>query len=289
MADAHKFYHISPKLGKKLASLHPRLDSQLQRASILLRDEVYAALAFWTTFFIGIGYILLLAFGVVAVQLEWISYTWKLGLGSFLAFIATMLLAYSSFFIRLPLRIQNRERDINAKLPYAINYLAAMSGSGGTPISMLKGLAKQEVYGEVQKEMAWIVRDAEVLGIDLLTALARAQDRSPSVKLQDFLQGISTNLSTGGDLDTYFQAKSEQYLTENRQQQESFIESLGVLAESFVTVVVAAPLLIVVLMSVMTTFSSGGSLTMGYILTLLVVPASQLGFILAINTMTPEA
>jgi flagellar protein FlaJ len=153
---------------------------------------------------------------------------------------------------------------------------------------MLKGLAKQDVYGEIQKEMAWIVRDAEVLGIDLLTALSRAQDRSPSVKLQDFLQGISTNLATGGDLDTYFQDKSEQYLTENRQQQESFIESLGVLAESFVTVVVAAPLLIVVLMSVMTTFSSGGSLTMGYILTLLVVPASQFGFILAINTMTPE-
>lgn len=290
MADyAHALYHFGPNIGARFAKFHPRLDAQLQRARILMRKEVYAAMAFWTTLFSFCAAIVVVGLFVLG---DWqgiltMSFRTTLILGA--GALLTVLLTYASFYVRLPLRIQNRQRDIDAKLPYAINYLAAMSGSGGTPTAMLRGLGRQEVYGEVQKEIAWILRDVEVLGIDLLTALAKAQDRAPSTKLQDFLQGITTNLSTGGDLDTYFQAKSEQYMTENRQQQEGFIESLGVLAESFVTVVVAAPLFIVVLMSVMTTFSSGGSLLIGYVLTLIVVPLSQAGFVLAINTLTPEA
>ncbi|MGB1697519.1 MAG: type II secretion system F family protein [Thermoplasmatota archaeon] len=290
MADyAHRLYHLGPNIGARFARYHPRLDSQLQRARILMRKEVYAAMAIWTTLFALLAALLVVGLFALGDQQGYLELSSQTIIILAAGGLLTTILTYASFYIRLPLRVQSRQRDIDAKLPYAINYLAAMSGSGGTPTAMLRGLARQEVYGEVQKEIAWVLRDVEVLGIDLLTALAKAQDRAPSTKLQDFLQGISTNLSTGGDLDTYFQAKSEQYMTENRQRQEGFIESLGVLAESFVTVVVAAPLFIVVLMSVMTTFSSGGSLLIGFVLTLLIVPLSQAAFVVAINTLTPEA
>lgn len=189
------------------------------------------------------------------------------------------------------LRGLTRARNINAKLPYALNYLATMAAAGATPEALFATLAVQPIYGEVSEEASWIVRDLRVLGLDVITALQRGIDRSPSPKFQDLLQGTVTALTSGGDLKTYFANKADQYITENRQEQRRFLDGLGVLAESFVTVVVAAPLFLIVILSVMSSF--GGSpqqtLVLGYSLVFLLIPISQLAFAWTIKVMTPEA
>ncbi|HET6399721.1 MAG TPA: hypothetical protein VFH47_09235, partial [Candidatus Thermoplasmatota archaeon] len=59
----------------------------------------------------------------------------------------------------------------------------------------------------------------------------------------------------------------------------------------FVTVVVAAPLFLIVILSVMTSFggSADDTLVLGYSLILVLIPLSQLGFAWTIKVMTPEA
>lgn len=201
---------------------------------------------------------------------------------------ATMYLLY----LVLPaVRGMNRARNIDAKLPYAINYVATMASAGATPESLFAGLAVQRVYGEVAVEAAWVARDVRILGLDVVTALQHAIDRTPSAKMQDFLQGTVTTLTSGGDLKAYFTGKAEQFLQDNRQEQKKFPDSLGVLAESFVTVVVAAPLFLIVILSVMSSFggSAGQTMLLGYTLILVVIPLSQLGFAWTIKIMTPEA
>ena len=63
------------------------------------------------------------------------------------------------------------------------------------------------------------------------------------------------------------------------------------LAESFVTVVVAAPLFLIVILSVMTSLGGDAeqTLVLGYSLVLLLLPLAQFGFAMTIKTMTPEA
>jgi flagellar protein FlaJ len=143
----------------------------------------------------------------------------------------------------------------------------------------------------VAREAAWITRDVRLLGADIVGALQRAIDRSPSAKFQDFLQGAATALASGGDLKSYFSGKAEQFMLENRQDQRKFLDGLGVLAESFVTVVVAAPIFIIVILSVMNAFGGDASanLTIGYILILVMIPLAQAGFAWTIKTITPEA
>jgi archaeal flagellar protein FlaJ len=181
-------------------------------------------------------------------------------------------------------------REIDAKLPYALNYLATLAASGATPQALFASLARQPIYGAVAREAARLTRDIELLGCDVVSAMARAGHRTASAKWQDLLQGAITALTSGGDLRTYFRDKAEQFLQDNRQDQKRFLEGLGVLAECFVTVVVAAPLFLIVILSVMT--SLGGSVeqtvVVGYTLVLVVLPVSQAGFILTIRTMTPE-
>jgi flagellar protein FlaJ len=270
---------------------NPRLKTSLQKAHIYLRPEAYLAASYLTTLLVILGTVipiavlgLAMAAGAIRIppRLLFLLLPVPLVAGAMMHLLAMVL---------PDLRAATRARDINAKLPYSLNYLSTMAAAGATPEQVFSTLAQQPIYGAVAHEAAWITRDVNLLGTDIVAALSRAIERSSSEKWQDLLQGAITALTSGGDLRTYFAQKAEQYFYENRQDQKRFLDSLGVLAESFVTVVVAAPLFLIVILSVMT--SLGGSaeqtLLLGYMLIFVLLPLSQFGFAMTIKTMTPEA
>src|SRR5207249_7222594 len=132
--------------------------------------------------------------------------------------------------------------------------------SADVPVDVIfKELSRQTVYGEVAKEAEWITRDTELLGVDILTAIRRGAGRSPSPKMQALLQGVVTTSTSGGQLKTYFLLKAEQYEKEDKLEMRKKMETLGMLSEAFVTVVVAFPLFLVVIMAIMALISKGGS------------------------------
>lgn len=270
---------------------NPRLRLSLQRAHIYRRPDVYIAAAMLTSVIVFVATLVPVLVLIVAALSGAVAVP-----GRILAFIAPVpflaaIVLYLLAIVLPELRSITRARDINAKLPYALNYVTTMASAGATPEVIFSSLAKQPIYGAVAHEAAWITRDVQLLGLDIVTALASAIDRSSSEKFQDLLQGAITTLTSGGDLRTYFNNKAEQFIYENRQEQKRFLDSLGVLAESFVTVVVAAPLFLIVILSVMTSLGGDASQTLllGYALVLVLLPLSQLGFAMTIKTMTPEA
>ncbi len=277
-------------VAERLVRDNPRLRMSLQRAHVYLRPEAYLA-TFLMTMALGAS-----ASAVPAIT---IGVLFVLGGGvpvNLLLLMAPMpllvaLALYAVAFIQPEMRAGSRARDIDAKVPYALNYIATMASSGATPDRIFDSLSRQPVYGEIAHEAALIRRDMQVLGHDILTALNRAIDRSPSVKWQDVMQGAITSLTSGGDLKLYFMNKAEQFMLDNRQEQTAFLETLGVLAESFVTVVVAAPLFLLVMLSVMTSFGADAAqmLSIGYVLILALLPLAQFGFAFTVKTITPEA
>ena len=284
-------YRVFGARAKRSVEDNPRLKVSLQRAHIYLRPEAYLAAAMLTTVIVVVG----TALPIVALLLADITGFYQVPLRLLLIILPVPPVSGAMMYLLavvLPdLRAATRARDIDAKLPYALNYLTTMASAGGTPEQIFASLAQQPIYGAVAHEAAWITRDVHLLGMDIVTALGRASERSSSVKLQDLLQGAITSLTSGGDLRTYFYNKAEQFLYENRQDQKRFLEGLGVLAESFVTVVVAAPLFLIVILSVMTSLGGDGSQTLllGYMLVLVLLPLAQTGFAVTIRTMTPEA
>jgi flagellar protein FlaJ len=267
------------------------LKLSLQRAHIYLRPEVYLAAAQLTTLLIVVGTALPVLVLLAAMSAGLVAVPTRLLLLVLPIPVVAGAMMYLLALTIPDLRALTRARDINAKLPYALNFVTTMSSAGATPEAVFVGLSRQPIYGAVAHEAAWITRDVQLLGMDIVTALGRAIERSSSAKFQDLLQGTITALTSGGDLKTYFLNKSEQFLYENRQEQKRFLDGLGVLAESFVTVVVAAPLFLIVILSVMTSLGGSGkqTLLLGYMLVFLLLPLSQFGFAAAIKAMTPEA
>lgn len=271
------------------SNAHLRLS--LQKAHVEIRPDVYLSFTYLNSL-TAFALSLLFVAGLIVL-----GGTGRVGLSRTVLFALVPLPLISAFstyaigYFQPDLIASKRSRDINAKLPYALNYIATMASAGMTPERIFSGLAQQPVYGEVANEAAWITRDLRMLGRDVVTALTQAIDRSPSLKFQDLLQGAITTITSGGQLKDYLLSKSEQFILDNRQDQKKFLENLGILAESFITLVVAGPIFIIVMLSVMTTF--GGNprtlLLSGYVIILLVMPITQFGFAIAIKSATPEA
>lgn len=278
-------------LAQRRIHRYPGLGQWLQRAHMHVRPEVHLASTWMTA-------VLAAMVGVALALL--VAVLWFVGALGLPARILVLLPAVPVLMalgvhllgvITPKLTARRRSKDIDARLPYAVNYLSTMANAGATPERMFASLASQDLYGEVAQEAAWIDRDLQLLGLDLIGALNRSMDRSPSSRFQDLIQGIVTVLTSGGDLKQYLLSKGDQYLVESRQENQRFIDSIGVLAESFVVVVVAAPLFLLIILSVMSMFGADAAqiLTLGYLLVLVMLPLAQAVFGMAIRSMTPEA
>lgn len=263
-----------------------KLDEALRRAQMPVRSEaylakvwLYAAITAAAALVFGVS---ILAFLIVTLGLP--AVTWV-----FAIFIPPMAgyTGYVAMFATPASNAKKRGKDINLRLPYATNYIAAMASAGVIPAEIFKSLAKQHIYGEVAKEAAMIYKDLEVHGKDIVTALRRAIERCPSVKFQEMLQGAITTITSGGDLTQYFRQKAARYQWENRVEQKTFIETMGLMAETYVTAAVAGPLFLIVMVAIIVLMGSGTMMQLQLIIYLL-LPVINIGFMFGLKSMIPE-
>jgi archaeal flagellar protein FlaJ len=263
-----------------------KLDEALRRAQMPVRAEAYLAKVWFYTAITAAASLLfggfLLAFAITQFDLPAVAWV-------FLLFLPPMAgyTGYVALFATPASNAKKRGKDINLRLPYATNYIAAMASAGVIPAEIFKSLAKQDIYGEVAREAAMIFKDLEVHGKDIVTALRRAIDRCPSVKFQEMLQGAITTITSGGDLTAYFRQKAARYQWENRVEQKTFIETMGLMAETYVTAAVAGPLFLIVMVAIIVLMGSG-QMTQLQLIIYLLLPVINLGFMFGLQSMIPK-
>jgi len=284
-------------LGKTVTSRmrpNPKLESALLQAHMRLRQEEYTACIWMTTLIVGaLALVGSLVFGGVLI--------------AFLGIEPGMALIFSIMIVVLPIvltfvvmgslpgsKAKTRGRDINRRLGAAMSFISAMASADVNIDIIFKELSSQPIYGEIKNEAEWITRDTELLGNDILTAISNAAQRTPSTRFQEFLQGVVTTSTSGGQLKPYFLQKAEQFEKEYKLEIKSQLETLGLMAETFVTVVVAFPLFLIVIMAIMAIVPGAGGNTDTTVILLwlvvgLMVPFSQFGFIFFIWNMTKES
>jgi flagellar protein FlaJ len=185
-------------------------------------------------------------------------------------------------------RAKARGKNIDMRIPYALNYISAMASAGVNIDQVFRSLGEQEkVYGECSREAQAIYRDMAYFGRDSVTAMRRAIERAPSDKWQEFLQGAITTVTSGGNLQLYFGNKAQRFMWENRQEQKAFVDMMGLMAETYVTAAVAGPLFLIVMMSIMGMLGGGGPGTL-YLIVYMLLPVANFGFAFALKAMTPE-
>jgi len=187
---------------------------------------------------------------------------------------------------------KRRGAMIEKYLPYAASYTAAMSAANATPSKIFRSLAmNKDIYGDVSDDAAMVYRDVTLLGFDLITAMKMGVDRASSIWLTEFFQGMVGTLTAGGQLKLFFLNRAEHYMRENRTRLQMFLESIALLAESYIVVAVAMPLFLIVMLVIMFWVSgSGAQMSEGmlYGIVLGFVPMIHIAYAILIWTSSKE-
>ena len=188
-------------------------------------------------------------------------------------------LSMGLYYLSLPsAKSKNRGKNIDRYLPYATNFINTMSLAGISPAEIFETLSTVKLYGDIQKEAQKITTEIELMGIDTITALKNAIHISPSEKFKEFIQGMIGVIQSGSELGPYFNRCVERYMESDLFERRRNLESLAIMAEAFVVTVIAFPLFLVIIFSIMGLTSGGVSFDFLFILAFGILPMAYFGF-----------
>jgi flagellar protein FlaJ len=176
------------------------------------------------------------------------------------------------------------------KILFGSSLITFSTVAGISPAEIFEALSEVKLYGEIQKEALKIATEINMMGVDTITALNNAIKISPSDKFKEFVQGILAVIQSGSELGPYFERCVEKYMKDDLIDRKRNLESLAIMAESFVVTVIAFPLFLVIIISVMGLTSKGGvDFTFMYLIAFMVLPMAYMGFYVMMSSGMGES
>ena len=216
--------------------------------------------------------------GILSIQIFAVLVTFILGI-------------YFGYFLLLKLPAyekRNRAIKINMTLHNAVAYMYAMRKGGAQLMMIFRSLSdRADIYGEVALEFRQIVRDADFFGYDVVTAIHHLADTTPSEKLKDFLEDLLSVIESGGDMAEFLSLRVRLYQEEARFEQKQFLNILSLVAESYVTLFVAGPLFLIIIMVVMG-MMGGSAVLQLTLVTYAIIPVGSVVFIFLIYHLSDK-
>ncbi len=196
-------------------------------------------------------------FFVKTVQFIWLMFLFP---------IATFLTMY----IYPSLERSSIEGGVDYELPFVTIQMAAIAGADIEPSNIFKIIALNKEYPFVRQEAKKLMNQLNLYGYDLVTALRNVAMASPSKSWAELLNGFSTTIRSGGDLSKYLHKRAETLLFEYRLKREKATKSAETFMNLYISIVIAAPMLLMLLLIMLNISQIGFSLPVP-ILTLIVV------------------
>jgi flagellar protein FlaJ len=190
-------------------------------------------------------------------------------------------------------RADNLKRALENDLPFTTGYMSILAGAGVPPDFIWRSLAQVETSQAISNVAKNVVRDVELFGFDAISALENVSKRTPSERFKEMVEGFISVVHSGGNLVRYLRNRSQQYMKLKQIALKRFSDTLAVLAEFYVTLMVAGSLIFVVMLSVMSMLGGGGigqfdSRLLLQLLTYLGLPIGSIIFLIIIDVTSPK-
>ncbi len=180
------------------------------------------------------------------------------------------------FMYSLPsLEKKSLEKKIDAELPFVAIHMSAISGSMIGPVKIFSIIVSTKEYPNVGKEFNKLLNEINIYGYDLVTALKDIALNTPSQKLSELFNGLSTTITSGGNLYNFFDKRAQTLLLDYRLEKEKEAKSAETFMDMYISIVIATPMVLMLLLVMMKISGIGISLPTEMI-TFLVVGAVSL-------------
>jgi len=266
------------------------LDLHLQRAGLKTDFRVYLSLAFFSTViiasvtFVFVPIILFFIFNLPLFS----AVLFGLGGGLF----ATAFSVFG-FYLYPVYRADKLQRELDDELAFTSGYMAILASAGVSPEKIFYSLSNLPMPLVVSAEAKNVIRDVNLFGLDVISALERASKRTPSEKFRKMLEGFISTIHSGSNLSAYLREKSRQHMKLKRMSLRKFSDTLSILSEFYVAILVTGPLLLIIMLAVMA-MMGGGTLwfltpeLLLSILTYIGIPLGSIMFLIILDAVSPK-
>ncbi|HSB57552.1 MAG TPA: type II secretion system F family protein [Nitrosopumilaceae archaeon] len=286
-------YAMSYKLlGKKVKFLYPRLiglETKLDKGMMPVPYEAYVC----TMVFVGmIACIVSFAVSAIFVSIIDLPVTELKVFFPFFAAAAGFEAGLGVMYKYPEINVGTRKRRLQEEAPYFIGYMATLAASGLTLEGIFKAIAKENTKEEFVRSARYIVRNVDILGMDIITALTDLIRKTPAEAFSELLEGLISTIQTGGNLKEYFTALAKVQMEEKKQVIQKMTASLGIIAEMYTILLVVFPLMAIIMFSIMATMATSflglDITTMMMLIAYLLVPICGIMILLLIDGMVPK-
>lgn len=247
-------------LGKRLERLFPQfedLHTQLKKGGVRITYKAYVSFMFFISIITFVASLVL--------SMAMLPFLLNVPFFSATTFVLSFMLAGLTFVMTLILTYvypgiiaSNRKLPIENNMPYISSFLTLLSSSNVPPSTIFQSVTRIDTLKEVRQEFSNIVRDVEVFGVDLMNSILENAKYTPNDKLREMLTGYVATVRTGGSPTEYLKIQTENITKERMSKLDMMLESLSGIAEIYIMVLVAMPLLFVVLFATLGMIGSGG-------------------------------
>lgn len=279
-------YRILGRYTRPILHHFEDLHKNLKEAGLYISFSAYISLMFLVAILVFIVSILLSPY--------LFSLILKIDLISIGVLILSLMFALSSSIIAMliiyaypKVKASARKTPIELNLTYILNFLTLLSSSNVSPRMIFRSMANIDALKSVRKEFRDILRDVEIFGRDLLSSIIDNMDYTPSRNLKEVLAGYVATIRTGGDPTEYLRISTENAMKERMIKLDTMLESLSAIAEIYIMVLVAMPLLFVVMFTTLGMLGGGSSGTLAlilYLLTYAFIPIAGAILIVVLST-----
>ena len=280
---------VGNKTGK-LLPLFKGLDLSLQRSGLKMNFKAYVSLTVFTTALASIAILTcvpLLALFILNIPL---LPAVLFGVGGSLFAIASITIG----FVVYPLyRADTVKRNLEDELPFTTGYMAILTSAGVSPEKVFYSLSNMTVPLAVSAESKDIVRDVSLFGSDIISALEDISKRTPSEKFREMIEGFISTIHSGGNMPAYLREKSRQYMRLKKLSLKKYSDTLSMLSEAYVALLLTGPLFLVIMLSVMAMLGGGGLGLLSpdlllNLLTYLAIPLGAIVFLIILDAASPK-
>lgn len=284
-------YRVMGNFPSKFSPLANDVKRKLERADVRISHVIYvSSMVFWSIAATCIAAVITLPVtlalnSILRMSMQQMLITTlevSIGVGAIVFVIFFFYPNYVSGIIKT---------KIDKNLVYTVNYMAILSGAGIINEEIFTSLAESGMTYGVKGSATQVVRDVEILGKDILSALDEESRRTPSKDYSEVLQGFLGTARSGGDIKAYLEETAGQQMETRRRHLLSLVTQLNLAAEIYVSIGIAFPIILTAILSLMGTF--GGEIIYGlgpiqlmFLITYIFLPLASIGILILLDGMT---
>lgn len=283
-------YQLIGEKTDRILAIFSDVDLNLERAGLKVNYKAYVSLTIFVSILASAA-----VFGIVPL---FANFALKIPtLPALLFGVGGALFAFAfcivGFYFYPIYRADKVKRELEDELPFTTGYMAILTNAGVSPEKVFYSLSDLHVPLTATSEAKDIVRNVNLFGLDIISALEETSKRTPSEKFREMLEGLISTVHSGGSLAAYLREKSTQYMRLKRISLKKFSDTLSMLSEVYVALLLTGPLLLVIMLSVMSMLGGGSlgllspDLLLG-LLTYIGIPVGALVFLIILDAASPK-